>query len=88
MSTQKTAKYPELAASFNDVKSYFIYAGFFSAAVPSDARASYLYAAGIRPRGLQRKLLDTRDAHITDDCPHCSIRWIRMGSLDDLDRSK
>ena len=33
MSTQKTAKYPELAASFNDVKSYFIYAGFFSAAV-------------------------------------------------------
>jgi len=33
MSTQKTAKYPELAASFNDVKSYFIYAGLFSAAV-------------------------------------------------------
>ena len=30
---QKTAKYPELAASFNDVKSYFIYAGLFSAAV-------------------------------------------------------
>jgi ATP-binding cassette subfamily C protein EexD len=33
MNTQKTAKYPELAASFNDVKSYFIYAGLFSAAV-------------------------------------------------------
>jgi len=33
MSTQKTAKYPELAASFDDVKSYFIYAGLFSAAV-------------------------------------------------------
>ena len=33
MSTQKTAKYPELAASFKDVKSYFIYAGLFSAAV-------------------------------------------------------
>ena len=33
MITQKTAKYPELAASFNDVKSYFIYAGLFSAAV-------------------------------------------------------
>lgn len=33
MSTQKTAKYPELAASFNDVKGYFIYAGLFSAAV-------------------------------------------------------
>jgi len=33
MSMQKTAKYPELAASFNDVKSYFIYAGLFSAAV-------------------------------------------------------
>ena len=33
MSTLKTAKYPELAASFNDVKSYFIYAGLFSAAV-------------------------------------------------------
>lgn len=33
MSTQKTANYPELAASFNDVKSYFIYAGLFSAAV-------------------------------------------------------
>ena len=33
MSTQTTAKYPELAASFNDVKSYFIYAGLFSAAV-------------------------------------------------------
>ncbi len=33
MSTQKTAKYPELTASFNDVKSYFIYAGLFSAAV-------------------------------------------------------
>ena len=33
MSTQKTAKYPELAASFNYVKSYFIYAGLFSAAV-------------------------------------------------------
>ena len=33
MSTQKTAKYPELVASFNDVKSYFIYAGLFSAAV-------------------------------------------------------
>ena len=33
MSTQKTAKYPELAATFNDVKSYFIYAGLFSAAV-------------------------------------------------------
>ena len=33
MSTQKTAKYPELAASFNDVKSYFSYAGLFSAAV-------------------------------------------------------
>ncbi len=33
MSSQKTAKYPELAASFNDVKSYFIYAGLFSAAV-------------------------------------------------------
>ena len=33
MSTQKTVKYPELAASFNDVKSYFIYAGLFSAAV-------------------------------------------------------
>ena len=33
MSTQKTAKYPELAATFSDVKSYFIYAGLFSAAV-------------------------------------------------------
>ena len=33
MSTQKTAKYPELTAAFNDVKSYFIYAGLFSAAV-------------------------------------------------------
>ena len=33
MSTQKTAKYPELAAAFTDVKRYFIYAGLFSAAV-------------------------------------------------------
>ena len=33
MSTQKTAKFPELDAAFNDVKSYFIYAGLFSAAV-------------------------------------------------------
>jgi len=33
MSTQKTAKYPDLAATFNDVKHYFIYAGIFSAAV-------------------------------------------------------
>ena len=55
---------------------------------PSDARASYLYAAGLRPRSLQRKLLDTRDAHITDGCTHCSLRRIRVGSLDDLDRGK
>ncbi len=33
MSTQTPAKYPELAAAFQDVKRYFIYAGFFSAAV-------------------------------------------------------
>jgi ATP-binding cassette subfamily C protein EexD len=33
MSTQKTAKYPELAEAFTDVKRYFIYAGLFSAAV-------------------------------------------------------
>jgi len=33
MSTQKTAKFPELDAAFNDVKSYFIHAGLFSAAV-------------------------------------------------------
>ena len=33
MSTQTPAKYPELADAFQDVKRYFIYAGFFSAAV-------------------------------------------------------
>ena len=33
MSTQKTAKYPEPAEAFTDVKRYFIYAGLFSAAV-------------------------------------------------------
>jgi ATP-binding cassette subfamily C protein EexD len=33
MSSQKKNKYPELAAAFTDVKRYFIYAGFFSAAV-------------------------------------------------------
>jgi len=33
MSTQKIAKYPELAEAFTDVKRYFIYAGLFSAAV-------------------------------------------------------
>ncbi len=33
MSTLKTAKYPELAEAFTDVKRYFIYAGLFSAAV-------------------------------------------------------
>ena len=33
MSTQKTAKYPELAEAFTDVKRYFIYAALFSAAV-------------------------------------------------------
>ena len=33
MNTQTPAKYPELADAFQDVKRYFIYAGFFSAAV-------------------------------------------------------
>ena len=33
MSSQKKNKYPELAAAFTDVKRYFVYAGFFSAAV-------------------------------------------------------
>ena len=33
MSTQTPTQYPELAAAFQDVKRYFIYAGFFSAAV-------------------------------------------------------
>ena len=33
MSTQKKEKYPELAAAYQDVRRYFMYAGFFSALV-------------------------------------------------------
>jgi ATP-binding cassette subfamily C protein EexD len=48
MSTQKTAKYPELAAAFTDVKRYFIYAGLFSAAVNLLMLVPcHLHAAGV-----------------------------------------
>ena len=65
MSTQKTAKYPELAEAFTDVKRYFIYAGLFSAAVNLLMLVPVIYMLQVYDR-------------VVSSGSHRALRWLNI----------
>ena len=89
MSTQTPAKYPELADAFQDVKRYFIYAGFFSAAVNLLMLVPVIYMLQVYDRVISSGSYSTL-AMLTllMVALTAALGRLRVGALDDPDFGK